>query len=243
MVQGRLKNLQVVTQLDVYFNDLDGAQRKDVVNLILSNLEQFSDVLSQTNVLERDIDVGDSPPIKQHPYSVNTTKRARLQGQVDYMLENRIAEPSSSVWSSPCVLSVRSDSSDRFCTDYRKVNSVTKPDCFPLPRIDDCIDHVGGAAFVSKLDLLKGYWQVPLTERAKEISAFVTPDAFLQYTVMPFRVRNAPATFQRLFNTVLAGIHGCEAYLDDIVIYSTTWDFIPRHGMNTSAHCGRFSHS
>ena len=54
------------------------------------------------------------------------------------------------------------------------MNNVTKPDCFPLPRIEDCVDRVGGANFVSKLDLLKGYWQVPLTERAKEISAFVT---------------------------------------------------------------------
>lgn len=71
---------------------------------------------------------------------------------------------------------------------------------------------------------MKGYWQVPLTERAKEISAFVTPDAFLQYTVMPFGVRNAPATFQRIVNKVLAGVHGCEAYLDDIVVYSMSWD-------------------
>lgn len=112
------------------------------------------------------------------------------------MLENEIAEPSCSAWSSPCVLSTKSDGLDRFCTDYRKVNTVTKSDCFPLPLVDDLVDRVGGATYVSKLDLLKSYWQVPLTDRAKEVSAFVTPDAFLQYNVMPFGVRNAPATFQ-----------------------------------------------
>lgn len=115
------------------------------------------------------------------------------------------------------------DNSYRFCTDYRKLNSLTKPDCFPLPRIDDCVDHVGSARFVSKFDLLKGYWQVPLTSRAKELSAFVTLDSFLQYTVMPFGVRNAPTTFQRLVNRVLSGLIGCKAYLDYIVLYSSSW--------------------
>ncbi len=93
-----------------------------------------------------------------------------------YLLDNRLAEPSFSAWSSPCLLVNKPDESYRFCTDYRKLNSVTKPDCYPLPRMDDCVDGVGSATFVSKFDLLKGYWQVPLTTRARELSAFVTPD-------------------------------------------------------------------
>ena len=91
----------------------------------------------------------------------------------------------------------KSDGTARFCTDFRKLNTVTKPDSFPLPRMDDCIDRLGSAVYVSKIDLLKGYWQIPLTERAKEISAFVTPDGLLQYTVMPFGMRNAPATTRK----------------------------------------------
>lgn len=82
---------------------------------------------------------------------------------------------------------------------------------------------MGSAAFVTKLDLLKGYWQVPLTQRAREISAFVTPDDLCQYTVMGFGIQNAPATFQRLVNKVLKGVADCEAYLDDVVIYSSSW--------------------
>ena len=80
------------------------------------------------------------------------------------------------------------------------------------PRLDDCVDRVGAAKYVSMFDLLKGYWQVPLTDRAKLISAFVTPDCFLQYTVMEFGMRNAPATFQRLINKVLSGLEGCGGY-------------------------------
>ena len=96
------------------------------------------------------------------------------------MLENGTAEPSSSSWSSPCLLADKSDGFDRFYTDFRKVNGVTKPDCYPLPRVEDCVGHVGNATYVTKLDLLKGYWQVPLTPWVREISAFVTQEAFLQ---------------------------------------------------------------
>lgn len=67
---------------------------------------------------------------------------------------------------------MHSGGTSRLCTDYRKVNSVTMPDSYPLPRLDDCIDTIGAAKYVTKLDLLKGYWQVPLTSRASEISAF-----------------------------------------------------------------------
>lgn len=74
------------------------------------------------------------------------------------------------------------------------------------------------------LNLLKGYWQVPLTDRASEISAFVTPDNFLQYSVMAFGMRSAPATFQRLMHRVLSGVEHCEAYLDDVVVFSDTWE-------------------
>lgn len=91
-----------------------------------------------------------------------------------------------------------------------------------MPRMDDCVDRLGMANYVSKLDLLKGYWQVPLTERAKEISAFVTPDHFLQYARMPFGLRNSAVTFQRLVNNVLEGVSNCETYLDDVVIHSAT---------------------
>ena len=223
LVQGRLKNSEMLTELDAHLAHLPDLQRADVAGLIFSRSELFSDVPSCTSVLQHDIDVGGSPPIKQHAYRVNPDKRRRLKKEVGYMLEHGIAEPSLSSWSSPCLLVDKSDKSDRFCTDFRKVNNVTKPDSYPLPRVEDCVDRVGSASYVTKLDLLKGYWQVPLTERAKEISAFVTPDDFLQYKVMAFGMRNAPATFQRLVNTVLSGVPGCEAYLDDVVVHSDTW--------------------
>ncbi len=198
-------------------------QRRDIKELISSFHSLFHDVPSCTTILKHDIDVGNAVPVKQHAYRVNALKRSVMKTEVKYLLENGLAKPSCSPWSSPCLLVTKSDGSARFCTDYRKINALTVPDCFPLPRMEDCVDTLGPARFVSKLDLLKGYWQVPLTSRASDISAFVTPDDFMQYCVMAFGMRNAPATFQRLINLVLAGVPNCNAYLDDLVIYSTEW--------------------
>ena len=97
----------------------------------------------------------------------------------------------------------------RMCTDYRKVNSLTKTDSFPVPRMDDCIDNIGQAKYVTKFDLLKGFLQIPLTNRAKEISAFITPDGLYEYKVMPFGMKNSPATFKRLINMIITGLDNC----------------------------------
>ena len=223
LTQGKFLNSLALENLPLLLSHLDFSQQADVINLVQSYRSLFADIPTQTRVLSHDIDVGDCRPIKQHPYRVNPDKRRRLKDQVEYMVEHGIAVKSSSAWSSPCLLAVKANGEDRFCTDFRRVNGVTRPDCFPLPRMEDCVDHVGAARFVTKLDLLKGYWQVPLTDRAQEISAFVTPDDFLQYTVMAFGMCNAPATFQRLMNAVLSGLSFCEAYLDDLVICSASW--------------------
>ena len=193
-------------------------------SVIHENSHLFDEVPGRTSLVEHDVDVGDSPPVKQHPYRVNPSKMEILRKEVEYMRVNDIIEPSKSHWSSPCVLVPKKDGTSRFCTDYRVLNSKTRADSYPIPRIDDLIDRIGSAKFVSKFDLLKGYWQVPLSPRARELSAFVTPEGLYQYKVMPFGMKNAPATFQRLINSVTSGLEGCEAYLDDIVVYSTTWD-------------------
>ena len=219
----RLQNSEILKNLPRFLAHLSDSRAKDVQGLIEWCPELFSDVPSQTNVLSHDINVGDHPSIKQHAYRLNPTKRAVMNSEVQYLVDHGLAEPSSSAWSSPCILVPKPDGTFRFCTDYRKVNAVTKPDSFPLPRMEDCVDRVGSARFVTKLDLLKGYWQVPLTPRAAEISAFVTPDCFMQYSVMAFGLRNAPASFQRLMNKVLVNIPNCEVYLDDIVLHSFSW--------------------
>ena len=116
----------------------------------------------------------------------------------------------------------------RFCVDYRSLNSLTKPDTFPLPRIDDLLDVLGKARYFSTLDLASGFWQIRLDEDSKEKTAFVTPQGRYEFRVMPFGLTNAPAVFQRLMQQVLIGMNPesgddfVTAYIDDILVFSAT---------------------
>lgn len=111
------------------------AESKELINQFYS---LFSDTLGCTNMTEHDVDMGDSKPIKQLFYRVKLEKHKYLDSEVDYMLENGIPESCMSSWASHCILVPKSDITPRFCTDYMKLNTVTKPGCFPLPRIKDC---------------------------------------------------------------------------------------------------------
>ena len=140
------------------------------------------------------------------------------------MLDNNIIEPRKSEWNSPCILVPKTDVSFRFVTDFRKGNQCSKSDSYQIPRKDDYINNIGNAKFVSKFDLLKGYRQVPSTDCAKKILTFCTPHALSQYRVVPFGIKNPPTTFQRMVNYIVAGIEGCEACVDDLIVYSQTWE-------------------
>ena len=136
------------------------------------------------------------------------------------MLERGMVVPSKSPWASPPLLVPKEGGQARLCVDYRKVNSLTIKDSYPLPRIDDIIDAVGDAKYVSKIDLMKGYYQVELTKKARPISAFITPFGLYEYVVIPFGMCNAPCTFQRLMNYTIQGLKGVYVYIDDIIITS-----------------------
>lgn len=168
---------------------LSESKQTDLSELIGSYLCLFHDTPTQTHLIEHDIDVGGAQPVRQRFYRVNPGKHKYLEAEIQYMLDHDIAEPSSSSWASPCLLVPKSDNTPRFYNDFCKVKTITKPDPFPLPRMEDCVDQVGHAKYVSKFDLLKGYWQVPLTKRAHEISAFITPNGLFSYKVMMTRLR------------------------------------------------------
>ena len=118
------------------------------------------------------------------------------------------------------VLVKKKDGSMRFCVDYRHLNELSKSDAYPMPRVDDLIAQLGGAKYVTTLDVTRGYWQVPMEQASKEKTAFVTPYGLFQFRMMPF-VQNS---FQRLIDQVIRGAEAfTSAYLDDLVIFSRTW--------------------
>lgn len=141
------------------------------------------------------------------------------------MLSKGIIRPSTSPRSSSVVLVTKKDRSIRFCIYYHRLNKVTKKDVYPVPGIDDVLDSVRGASYFSSFDLRSGYWQIPMAEEDKVKTAFVTPDGVSEFNVMPFGLSNAPATFERMMDSVLRGLRWkvCLCYLDDVVVYSQSF--------------------
>ena len=221
----KLKNSEVLMDLDAMLSHLSTDQKSQITDVITEYGVIFSDVPGRTDLVCHDVDVGEHKPIKQLPYRLNPHKLENVESEIQYMVDHDMVTQSHSEWSSPVVLVAKSGgTSFRLCIDFRKVNSITKTDSYPIPRVDDCIDKIGQAQYVSKFDLLKGYWQVPLTPRAQEISAFVTPNGLYECKVMPFGMKNAPATFQRLMNHVTQTVSNCVVYIDDVIVYSSTFD-------------------
>ncbi|XP_078797929.1 uncharacterized protein LOC144989406 [Oryzias latipes] len=179
----------------------------------------------RTNLTKHAIRLKDNRPIRQRPYRVPQQFVGRLGEEITNMQELGVIEPSDSEWCSPMILLPKKDGSLRPCIDFRKLNAVSEFDAYPMPRVDELLERIGAAGYITTLDLCKGYWQVPLEPASRPYTAFRTPAGLFQFTVMPFGLHGAPATFQRLMDKVL---QGCEnfsaAYLDDVVIFSNTWE-------------------
>ena len=148
---------------------------EELITLIWELSTYSSMCLNRTMLLYLDVKVGDATPVKQHPYLINHQKAKLLREEINHMLEIGISKPSQSSWSSPCVSVEKSDRSAWFCTHHYRVSVLTKNDCQPVPRMNSCIYKIGKA--ITKCDL---YYCVPLTEKVKEISAFVTPIGFIR---------------------------------------------------------------
>ena len=195
--------------------------------------KEYQDVFSQgdedlgnTPLLEHGIETH-GPPLRQPYRRQNPAVRREEMAQVQQMLSSNVIRPSNSPWASPVVMVRKKDGSLRFCVDFRQLNAATVKDAHPLPRIDDLLDALHGAKWFSTLDLKSGYWQVPIAEQDKEKTAFRTSSGQLfEFNQVPFGLCNAPATFSRLMDRVLAGLHWetCLFYLDDIIVFSSTWE-------------------
>jgi len=176
------------------------------------------------SILQHDIDTEDAQPIRQAPTKPPLAACDAEDEILNEMLKTGVIEPSMSSWTSPVCLVPKKDNTFWFCIDYRRVNTVSKKDAYPIPDIQDVLDNLRGAKYFATFDLLSGYWQLGLTDRAKERSAFCTRQGLFHFTQMPFGLTGAPSTFCRLMSIVLRDYlwEICLCYLDDIIIFRRT---------------------
>ena len=205
----------------------------DQVSQLKALLEKYKDRFAPnplapgtTDKVVHEINTGDASPVKAHPARASPAEQEYIKDAIGNMIKGGIIRPSRSPWASRIVLAKKKDGSPRFCIDYRKLNELTVKDSYPIPYQQDLMDNLSRAKYFSSMDMASGFWQIPLSKDAIPKTAFTSRFGLYEYLVMPFGLTNAPSSFQRLMDLVLAGLNWveCMVYIDDIIIYSETWE-------------------
>lgn len=207
---------------------LSPLEKSELINLIYNNqqvLLRKSEKLSSTTAIKHKIITNNDAPVYTKSYRYPHHYRKDVEDQIQEMLDNGIITHSSSPYSSPIwVVPKKTDASGkrkvRVVIDYRKLNDKTIDDKYPMPQIEDILDHLGKSVYFTTLDLKSGFHQIEMDPKHREKTAFSTDKGHFEFTRMPFGLKNAPATFQRAMNNILKDYIGtiCYVYLDDIVI-------------------------
>ena len=177
------------------------------------------------------INTGDAPPVYKLPYRKSPAELCAIKEELQRMLRLNIIRPSHSPWGAPCIL-VRKPlekgkpQPPRFVVDYRGLNAVTQGDGYPIPNVSNVLDAISGGKIFAKLDLASGYWQVPVNPKHREKTAFATHLGLWDFSRMPFGLKTAPQTFQRILNTVFADFlyQWLIIYIDDCITWSNSYE-------------------
>ena len=161
-------------------------------------------------------------------YRIPEHHQKEVEKQIQKMLEDNIIRPSQCPWNFPILIAPKKiDASGKrkwICVDFLRLNELTVGDTFPIPNIKEILDKLRRARYFSALDCACGYWQVPMAEEDRAKTAFSTPTGHYEYLRMPFGLKSALGTFQRLMNCVFMGIIGtrCFVYLDYVITFGET---------------------
>lgn len=212
-----------------HLNNEEKAALKKVINQFPEVLHRPNEKLSCTNIVTHEIKTTDNNPVYTKSYRYPFVHKKEVQKQISEMLENGIIRSSSSPWSSPVwVVPKKSDASMkqkwRIVLDYRKINEKTIADRYVIPNISDILDKLGRSQYFTTLDLASGFHQIAMHPDSIEKTAFSVENGHYEFLRMPFGLKNAPATFQRLMDNVLKDLQGkiCLVYMDDIIVFSTS---------------------
>ena len=213
------------TIADVTISDSLTMLQENHVREVLNDFGKlFTDKPGTTNLEEHCIRLTTPHVVKQKAYPIPYSMRSVVQKEIDAMLELDVIERTNSPYASPIVIVKKKDNTNRFCVDFRKLNCLTVFDGEPMPSVIDIFSNLKHDKYFTKIDLSKGFWQIPVREEDKEKTAFVTTEGKYQFKKMPFGLVNATASFCRLMRKVLNPISNVDSFVDDILIHTRTWD-------------------
>lgn len=204
---------------------LGSSKIADLTQLIEEFRTTFSDRPGKTSLLVHDIELTENQPVRSRPYRVSPRQKAIIETEIKRILELGVIEPGESDFTSPLILVEAPGKDPRPCIDYRKLNAITRDQTYPIPNIEERVEVVSAAKFISTLDLVRGYWQVPLSERASRYAAFISPMGTFRPVMLSFGLKNAPFCFSSLMDRVLGDLSDFALpYLDDVAIFSDSWE-------------------
>ncbi|GFS61316.1 hypothetical protein TNCV_3105301 [Trichonephila clavipes] len=190
----------------------------------------FSNNPGLTNLVEHEIQLVSDQPVRTKPYRMSHRQNEILRNEINRMLKLGIIEVGESDYMSPMILVEIAGKEPRPCIDYRKLNGIIRTEYFPLPNIEARVEKVSAAKFITVFDLSKGYWQIPLSKTAQRYAAFCTSFGTYRPLRMSFGLKNAPYFFSKLMAELLNGLEDFVVpYLDDIAIFSDTWESHIKH--------------
>lgn len=213
------------TYKDITLGDnLSNEQKANLNQLFEAFSMVFTELPGKTDCIDHKIKTTSNDPVRSKPYKIPYSMQQTVKEEVDKMLSLGIIEPSTSPYASPIVLVKKPDNTHRFCVDYRKLNKITIFDAEPVPNPNSMYVKMRNSKFFTKIDLSSGYWQVPVSEEDRIKTAFICSEGLFQFIYMPFGLVNAGATFTKMMRKVLYGLNGVENYIDDIFVYTETFE-------------------
>ena len=194
-------------------DELPEDQQRVLKDLVQRYPDVFTDMPGETDVIQHQIRLTDDTPIRCKPYPLKYAMREELRNEVYTMLEMGVVRPSTSLYVSPIVMVNKEDGSNRVCVDFRKLNKITEVDPEPMTTTEDLFRRLSSKKYLAKIDLTKGYWQIPVAPEDVHKTAFLTPDAQYKFTWMPFGMVNSGATLVRGLRKILEGILTILSYI------------------------------
>lgn len=212
---------------DISADGITPAQKDALVSLVNNYRDYFAQSLNEVGCAkstEININLAKHEPVTYRPYRMPVSEREKVKIMIEELLENNTIRESNSDYSAPILLVKKKSSEARLCIDYRKLNNVIIKDRYPLPRIDDQLDRLRGCHYCTSLDLMSGYYQIPVADDSKHLTSFVTPDGQYEFNRLPFGLTTAPSVFQCMMDKVLGPLKNnvALAYIDDILIPTKT---------------------